>query len=674
MYLNKYFYLLLSTLLFLASVEIHGQTKNSLPDTAAMNGLLEASRAAYNNYDLEEAVALGLECLEGVSLYPEWPNILRLNSLLTFAYMELGVIDSFRLFQQKTLQLAEQHKDVEVQLRMHNVIANFYSDKLRFDSALLAYDKSLTLIDVLPADQLQWKSTIYNNIAIIFGQQGQIPEARSYFKKSVDIGMQIQDTTSIVLGTLNIVRSFIEAPNSDSARYYLDLTKAYKIDSPFLSSLQQDVSGRYYSMTRQYDKAIEAQRKALHFYYQTANERDIAQGHMMLGQAFNDNEQYDSALFHLKLALPIAQTTEANELVRELYSGLAAAYEKTGNWEEAYLYSQEYHNLRDTFFAKEMSAKVAELETQLGLQQMELENLHLKDTARSQKAALYYQNIILGVFIVLLLIISALSTFLYFSNRENKRLSTTLAEQVKHRTAELQQANQEMQKSLEELRVFSYITSHDLKEPLRNISGFTSLLEKRLTPDLDAETLEFMAHIRQNAKHMHQLINGILFYSNLSQQNGERIPSDQIVLHDLLQEITTSLSTYIQQNGAIIHYPQLKLTLTSSREALNIILKNLIENGIKYNNSKPPQIWITYKGDESNHYLAVRDNGIGIEKEYQEQIFELFKRLHNRQHYEGSGIGLAICRKIAGRIKGTLTVESQPGEGSTFLLQLPKGQ
>ena len=188
---------------------------------------------------------------------------------------------------------------------------------------------------------------------------------------------------------------------------------------------------------------------------------------------------------------------------------------------------------------------------------------------------------------------------------------------------------------------------------------------------LNEETTEFMDMIRVNANQMHELIEGIQFYALLDPQ-AEMPELEEVDLQDVCSVVKSSLNTFISEKGGKCSMPDEKLPVVqASPQAIQVILKNLVENAMKYNDKEVPEVGLSYTKTAAHHLLSVRDNGIGVKPEYHEQIFQMFKRLHTRQDYAGTGMGLAISRKLARRFGGDITVESTPGKGSIFTLHWP---
>jgi PAS domain S-box-containing protein len=237
----------------------------------------------------------------------------------------------------------------------------------------------------------------------------------------------------------------------------------------------------------------------------------------------------------------------------------------------------------------------------------------------------------------------------------------------------------ELVRSNTELEQFAYVASHDLQEPLRMIASYLQLLARRWEDKLDPEGREFMAYAVDGAKRLQDLINDFLILSRVGRHPGSFAWTD---CSEVLQQALSQLKMAIEDTRAsITHSPLPKLT--GDGVQLTQLFQNLIGNAIKFRGKDPPQIHIGAERGKrppsaSGHLAAeewlfsVRDNGIGIEKEYFERIFIIFQRLHAREQYPGTGIGLAVCKKIVERHGGRIWVESQPGRGATFYFTIPQ--
>lgn len=223
-----------------------------------------------------------------------------------------------------------------------------------------------------------------------------------------------------------------------------------------------------------------------------------------------------------------------------------------------------------------------------------------------------------------------------------------------------------------ELEQFAYVASHDLRQPLRQVSSYVSLLERRYRDKLDAEALEFIAYAHEGAVRMDRLIVDLLEFSRVGRY--AKLTSS-VALDDVVEQAVANLRTNITEAGGQVNIQSDLPGLVGDESDLVRLFQNLIGNAIKYSlPGRPPVINITAETTAMSHAVTIQDNGIGIAPEYFDTIFGVFKRLHTPDKYEGTGIGLAICKKVIERHKGRIWVESEPGKGTAFHLEFPRGR
>lgn len=267
-------------------------------------------------------------------------------------------------------------------------------------------------------------------------------------------------------------------------------------------------------------------------------------------------------------------------------------------------------------------------------------------------------------------IIYAESHTTFIENEDGTVLSRGVIMDVterKHFEEMIKDYTEELRRSNEELEQFAYVASHDLQEPLRMVTSYLQLIEKRYKEELDEDGRVFITFAVDGASRMKQLISDLLTYSRV-QRNKDEMTS--VSMDDALSQALNNLRLSIEETNATVSHDDLPEVSANDRQIIQLF-QNLISNALKFRGDALPTIHIGAKQENKEWVFSVRDNGIGIEKEHQERIFVIFQRLHTREKYDGTGIGLAICRKIVDKHGGRIWVESEPGAGTTFFFTIP---
>ncbi len=264
--------------------------------------------------------------------------------------------------------------------------------------------------------------------------------------------------------------------------------------------------------------------------------------------------------------------------------------------------------------------------------------------------------------------------------KRDKRLRVTntfleeRTEQLQASNTELEIANKQitetskaLERSNRELEEFAYVASHDLQEPLRMVSSYVSLLARRYKDKLDSSAEEFIDYAVDGAKRMQQLINDLLSYSRVATRGKSFEPTD---CEGVFNRVAMNLKIAIEENKAVVKNDSLP-TVNADSVQLERLFQNLIGNAIKYHGEKHPKVFISAERNGKAWIFSVKDNGIGIKPEDQDRVFGIFQRLHTREEYSGTGIGLAVCKKIVERHGGEIWVESELGKGSVFKFTMP---
>jgi len=337
-------------------------------------------------------------------------------------------------------------------------------------------------------------------------------------------------------------------------------------------------------------------------------------------------------------------------------------HKERGSFKSALRFHEQKQKLIDSLsnmnlkHSLDINGKIAEKDKELA------EQVYQKEINDKE---LMFQN----TFIKFLLITTFLGILLIgFLTLSYRRISGQNKE-INEKTSELENLNQSLELSNQELERFAHIASHDLKSPLRNIVSYTGLLKRNLSASEKQIVKESLYYIEKNGKRMSQLIEDVLEYSKFS--NQEKVNREIVNLGQLATEI--SQLSQITPDGKTASFEVSQLpNLKWNSSKLFLLFKNLIENGIKYNDSDNPKIRLYSSYSNDKYSICFEDNGIGIEEEYYDKIFVMFSRLHNQDQYDGTGLGLAICKKLVDEFEGEITVSSELGKGTIFKIEFPK--
>jgi len=254
------------------------------------------------------------------------------------------------------------------------------------------------------------------------------------------------------------------------------------------------------------------------------------------------------------------------------------------------------------------------------------------------------------------------------SEEKLRVLNASLEERVEERSALAEERAKELSRSNAELQQFVHVASHDLKEPLRMINSFVQLLQRQSADKLDANSEEYIQYVVEGARRIQRLIDDLLSYTRL----GARSLSPQAVeLGEVVEEALSNLSLAANECGAEVTWDPMP-RVEADRTHMVLLFQNLVGNALKFRGAGKPKVHIGAKAEIDRWVFSVKDNGIGIEPQYFEKIFIVFQRLHAREEYPGTGIGLALCKKVVEQHGGKIWVESELGKGSAFYFTIPK--
>ena len=417
------------------------------------------------------------------------------------------------------------------------------------------------------------------------------------------------------------------------------------------------------------NEAYEYADRAVQFCRSRGDDNSVAYVQLKKAELQVENGQYSEAKAPLLESLELFKTTDHLEHQVEAHGFLELIFEKEGDFAESLAQSRAGRKV-DMFLVESMRAEeLLEARRDFGIAEAENKALLAEEkTARAElerETAKSSQYTLLAVILCIVMLLGV--TFYRLRTRSQRQ--DELETEVANRTAELAAKTKRLQESNQELERFAYIASHDMKTPLRNVTSFLGLIKRRMPENAKPVLGEYVELALGYARSMHNLVTDVLEFSKLNVDLVEL--SEPFSLRELCVDLVASRSQDLKETKAQVDVLG-NAMLNAPASFVGQIIGNLVDNGLKYNESVIPRISISLYDTEDIVEIIVRDNGIGIAKEYQEKIFNLFQRLHTADQYEGSGLGLASSKKITERLGGQLTLKSEVGKGSIFTLTLPK--
>lgn len=539
-----------------------------------------------------------------------------------------------------------------------NALAACYQLDLNLDAAILEYENILKL-GLTTEEAPRILRNLYHNAAHIFKTQENYPKAISWFKKSMDISLHIRDS-SAVISTQNLIGdTYREAKNYDSAMYCLRFAHylIVKTDNPRERVSVVNNIGAVFLDQGIYDSASVYFKIGLDISQQDTNILGISVINYNLGRIAQENQRYQEAIRLFGISLKVAEDGQLTERIlygmKELHHTLALK----GDFPQAYEIQQRYVQLKDSLSEEEGREKIARLEAKLMIQEKEQEKQAL--LYANQLRTIWLTGSLLALGLVLIMAGVLINRYRYKS-----KLSELLEAQnlkIRAQSEAIAQKNFRMEKSLNELHEFAFIVSHNLREPLRRIGSYISLINMRYASSLPAEAHEFMGYSVQGVQDLKHMLDDLLSYVIVEIENHEVRPVNtaeivETVRLKIVEELPGTEITIVQSTPLPV--------ITSSPNLAELLFSHIIQNSVKFRSVQPPLIDISAIQIENGYLFTIADNGVGIDSMSIQKVFSLFYKGSVSEEYGGTGIGLSICKKIVNLHHGEIWAESSPANGT----------
>ncbi len=624
-------------------------------------------------------------------------------------------VDSSKYFLKQAI---ESHKAKKVDNRKHafayNVIADIYRVEQKTDSALIYFEEAYQLflggedskpyLAIAPpygnlliknkevdkgvkiiqkAIQVAIDNKDNHNLSFLYANFGNVlyeiqddkTKAKAIFEKGIITSKEIKNRNHFVrvnIGfNLGLAKIQLDEGRADSTIFYakkaLDLAREVQYTQKALFSC--NLLSQSYIQLNKFEKARRYNEEGFAIIPEIQNVKAIIETKILKLAILEHNKGYNQIIEQGNQILNNYAKSLDDRQKEKIFNQLFEAYMMVGNQPKMIMSKDSLLFYTHQNYNEKHGAVLAKMYDETMVMEQKAENKLLLLQQEESEKHLAMQKIALLAFFLTSLFALAWSITAYRLYKQKKKVSLYLEKVVIARTKELQEVNDDLIQANHELRTLTHIASHDIKEPMRIIGGFVSLIRRKLPKELRYELEENFFFIDKSIHQLYTLIEDITKYINFSKTDV--IDFEKIDLEGVIERIREDLCIEEKYNNSQIEEVNLK-PISTNYSAIYFILKNIIENGLKYNDSTSPTVTVAQRETQNKIQISVSDNGLGIPIEFQGKIFDMHQRLHNRDKYEGSGLGLSIAKVLMKKLNGEISLESQPNEGSTFTISLPK--
>ncbi len=577
--------------------------------------------------------------------------------------------DSLMTYINAIKELYDEVGDHRYGVKYHWNMAIYHQKFEENDKVIESYLKALDLVrthDVLRIEEAR----LLGSVGDALGLNGDPKGALKYYQQALPLFGK--DKIGEAITYLNMGKIYNEELKQlDSASLLLD--KAYDILNEYEHyTIVVEVlveKGLIYDAQKQHELANQVYSKAL----ELTKKYNFGENYLLIYDAFANHyyeqKKYSAAINYCNKAIELSLSQNDKRYLESLYKIQEKSYAGLNDFRNAYTSKTKLTAHLDSINNAERQGKFKELQTKYEVDQKELENQLLKSKAATDAKALQSRTAIAVALLLGLLLLGSWALLIYRSNQQKQKYNEELEHTVALRTNELKSANQELQQVNYELKTFNYIASHDIKEPIRNIGNYAGLIFRKLPDDLKQNFEYYFKTIKNSSNQLYTLVEDFSKYTQLSRDNS--IDLQPVDLNMMMDSLIFGLDGWIEkQNGKVVN--EGLPVIQSSSSLIYTILKNIIENGLKYNQSRVPTVTLSATENDTHQNIHIKDNGIGIQEEFHDKIFEMLKRLNPRSEYQGSGIGLAIVRLLTDKLNIKVTINSEVDKGTEFVLAVPK--
>lgn len=580
--------------------------------------LKESEKALSVSYD--EAILLVQEAFNFVDETTDDERKCRLNYSLSRIHFLKGNYTLALEYAKNGVEICTNNFTISPLLRhkTFNLTGVIYQEQVEVVSATAHFMKAVEALKGLEKEYKREIAGVYMNMAILACHNKNYTESLEALGEAT----KYMEELDFHLGMFRCYHTYGNVYNElndlDNAElfYRKSLKIVQKLDNPLgLANTYSNLSS-VAEKRDDFDKALRLVRKSLTINQKLNSAAVIAVGYRRIGIIYFKSGQVDKGIEFLEKSYNLSTELGSSKEALTALNSLADACAKAGRFELAYDYRTRQNELKNTMFSEEKARVLSEMQVHNQLERKQRETAILKESE----------------------------------------------ERIREYADKLEESNQELER-------FARVASHDMKEPLRMIKSYLSLIKRKVDKIGDQDLNEYMFFAIDGADRMQTLITEIL---KLAAVQSKSHKMSEVDMNDVVFMAKNNLRQVIAERNVTVTVDADLPMIEGNMSLLTQLFQNLIANGIKYNRSEEPRIDIKIEETENTYQFQVTDNGIGIEEAYFDQVFEMLTRLHNRTEFEGTGIGLATCKRIVERHKGKIWVTSEYGKGSNFQFYMPK--
>jgi len=585
------------------------------------------------------------------------------------AYSEINDAKLANQYFFEAVELAKKNNDLHYLSNLYNNIGLTYGNVQQYDKAIENHFQSLKIKE--ERNDSLGISISYTNIGAVYYHLKDYDKAKTAFQKSFEISQSISDTEGIAFGYTNLADILFAEGEFDKAlkNYYLYLDMVTEMNYNHSILYGHKKIGEIHVKLNNPAKAAPHVEKAYEMATEFNYTWELTNICLLYADLKKQTDDIYAALIFAKKALKYFPESASKKKLASIHQSISDLYEMQGNVPMAYHHLKIYQVERDSALQKENMETFADMEAKYQLEVKENENFYLKQEQTLSGKIISQRTILAVVSMFGILFLVIMLYRLYRKKETQQKINVVLEQKVLERTSHLQILNDKLEQANIELERFFYITSHDLKEPLRTIMCFSSLAKRSIKEKKYEAANEYLSFTERGTTQLETLIKGIMEFFSIGREDSHKLYPIDVILNEGKEGIRDLLK---EKNPQITFKSDEELDNILLPEQIAIVFKNLIDNGVRFNENKIPTIDITFKENSERYHFIFKDNGIGIPKEYHKQIFEMFKRLSSHDKHLGSGIGLSICQKIVQQFDGDIMVKDTGADGSTIEFWISK--